>query len=116
MSGGGAGGSRTIIAPTGTIAKIKSGHIGDAVRPGLGDKECARRDRRRAKIIAAAEFDVQLDDVSLGRGPSFGSDEICWLSRQSSLIRCFSIASQAASASSKVLKGEPVILIAPWPS
>jgi hypothetical protein len=31
---------------------------------------------------------------------------------QFSLIRCFSIALQAASASSKVLKGEPMILIA----
>src|ERR1700722_15502555 len=29
--------------------KIKSEHIGDAVRPRLGDKECARRDRRRAR-------------------------------------------------------------------
>ena len=42
--------------------------------------------------------------------------QICWLSRQFSLIRSFSIASQAASASSKVLKGEPVILIALRPS
>jgi hypothetical protein len=32
-----------------------------------------------------------------------------------SLIRCFSIALQAASASSKDVKGEPMILIAPRP-
>ena len=46
---------------------------------------------------------------------SVGLDETCWLSRQFSLIRCFSIASQAASASSNVLKGDPVTLIAPRP-
>ena len=33
------------------LSQIKPGHIGDAVRPGLGDKECARRDRRRARPV-----------------------------------------------------------------
>jgi Conserved hypothetical protein 698 len=33
------------------LSQIKSGHIHDAVRPGLGDKECARRDRRRRRPV-----------------------------------------------------------------
>jgi hypothetical protein len=33
------------------LSLIRSGHIGDAVRPRLGDKECARRDRRRARPV-----------------------------------------------------------------
>jgi len=49
-----------------------------------------------------------------GQGRSYSSEDSS--THTWSLIRCFNIASQAASASSKVLKGEPVILIAPRPS
>src|SRR5258708_275292 len=37
------------ISPAGSIRLFLTHHIGDAVRPRLGDKECARRDRRRAR-------------------------------------------------------------------
>ena len=56
------------------LSQIKSGHIGDAVRPGLGDKECARREARlRAHHLLGA---AEKCDASVARLDQVASGEI----------------------------------------